>query len=243
MAYSFQTFSIGEVFTAAKANQIEVNVRDHVHGSGGVAAVTTAGLDVAANIASFLGAADYAAMRTLLGTIGLDLVATGTAATSSSIDLGDMDTSSDLYVVVGSLVRTVTDGDDIWLRLYDATLGDWQADAADYEQAGVYGTSDSTTIGALRAATDAKILLTVNVGNSSYEPCSFVSFVLAPMTPGFRASVVTVAIWATDGGVLRGSITWGAYRGAQNACSKLRIMASTGNLASGSAALYRVRKT
>lgn len=35
-AYSFQTFSALEVLGAAKMNQIEVNIRDHVHGSAGV---------------------------------------------------------------------------------------------------------------------------------------------------------------------------------------------------------------
>lgn len=36
MAYSFQTFSVGEVLTASKMNQVEVNVRDHVHGNSSV---------------------------------------------------------------------------------------------------------------------------------------------------------------------------------------------------------------
>ena len=36
MAYSFQTFSVGEVLTATKMNQIEVNIRDHEHGLSGV---------------------------------------------------------------------------------------------------------------------------------------------------------------------------------------------------------------
>jgi len=37
MAYTFQTFSLGNVLTAAQLNQIEVNIRDHVHGDDGVA--------------------------------------------------------------------------------------------------------------------------------------------------------------------------------------------------------------
>lgn len=35
-AYSFQTFTFQEVLTAAKMNQVEVNIRDHVHGANGV---------------------------------------------------------------------------------------------------------------------------------------------------------------------------------------------------------------
>lgn len=36
MAYSFQTFSVAEILAASKMNQIEVNIRDHVHGSASV---------------------------------------------------------------------------------------------------------------------------------------------------------------------------------------------------------------
>lgn len=36
MAYSFQTFGFGETLTSVKANQIEINVRDHKHGIDGV---------------------------------------------------------------------------------------------------------------------------------------------------------------------------------------------------------------
>lgn len=41
MAYSYQTFTNSQVFTSAQAQQIEVNIRDHVHGANGV---TGAGL-------------------------------------------------------------------------------------------------------------------------------------------------------------------------------------------------------
>src|SRR5947209_6129671 len=40
MAYSFQTYSVGQVYTAAAANQTEVNIRDHVHGESGVGGTT-----------------------------------------------------------------------------------------------------------------------------------------------------------------------------------------------------------
>ena len=36
MAYSFQTFTVGQVLTASQMNQVEVNIRDHVHGVAGV---------------------------------------------------------------------------------------------------------------------------------------------------------------------------------------------------------------
>jgi hypothetical protein len=36
MPYVFQTFAVGQVLTAAQQNQVEANVRDHVHGQSGV---------------------------------------------------------------------------------------------------------------------------------------------------------------------------------------------------------------
>lgn len=243
MAYSFQTFSIGEVFTAAKANQIEVNVRDHVHGSGGVAAVTTAGLDVAANIASFLGAADYAAARTALGTVGIDLVAGGTASASASIDLGNMDAASDSYLLFWSAMRPTNDGDDLWLRVFDATLAAFQSDAGDYEYMGVVGGSDTDTISPLRSASDTKILLTQNVGNASSEVCSGIALLQNMYFSGSRNSVTALTRWATDATVVRGSLVQGVYKGTQNEVSKVQLLFSTGTADSGSAALLRVRKT
>ena len=41
MAYSFQTFSVGDVLTAAKMNQVEVNIRDHGHGIASVSIPVT----------------------------------------------------------------------------------------------------------------------------------------------------------------------------------------------------------
>src|SRR5258708_7278686 len=38
-AYSFQTFNVGQVLTATQMNQVEVNIRDHVHGVAGVNAL------------------------------------------------------------------------------------------------------------------------------------------------------------------------------------------------------------
>lgn len=37
MAYSFQSFGVGDVLTASQMNQVETNIADHVHGQEGVA--------------------------------------------------------------------------------------------------------------------------------------------------------------------------------------------------------------
>lgn len=40
MAYVYQTFSVGQVLTAAQMQQVEDNIRDHVHGEDGVSSPT-----------------------------------------------------------------------------------------------------------------------------------------------------------------------------------------------------------
>ncbi len=41
MAYSFQTFTVAQVLTASQMNQVEVNIRDHVHGTASVGSTFT----------------------------------------------------------------------------------------------------------------------------------------------------------------------------------------------------------
>jgi len=48
MAYSFQTFTLNQVLTAAQMNQVEVNIRDHRHNVSGVASIQEGDLAAAA---------------------------------------------------------------------------------------------------------------------------------------------------------------------------------------------------
>ena len=56
MAYSFQTFTLNQVLTASQMNQVEVNVRDHTHGTAGVVTIDTAGFTAAAVDQAAIGA-------------------------------------------------------------------------------------------------------------------------------------------------------------------------------------------
>lgn len=55
MAYSFQTFTLNQVLTAAQMNQVEVNIRDHVHTSGGVSGYAAGSVDQSAIGGSAVG--------------------------------------------------------------------------------------------------------------------------------------------------------------------------------------------
>lgn len=60
MAYSFQTFSVGEVLTSSKMNQLEVNVRDHIHGTSSGVSATLGAVEITSVTDAFLivGSAD-----------------------------------------------------------------------------------------------------------------------------------------------------------------------------------------
>lgn len=58
MAYSFQTFTVGQVLTAAQMNQVEVNIRDHIHGQNGVSAMGLSAAQVkATSVHQYTGSA------------------------------------------------------------------------------------------------------------------------------------------------------------------------------------------
>lgn len=45
MAYSYQTFTFGQVLTAAQMQQVEINIRDHVHGTSSVVRIPADGVN------------------------------------------------------------------------------------------------------------------------------------------------------------------------------------------------------
>lgn len=77
MAYSFQTFSVNEVLTATKMNQVEVNIRDHVHGSAGVVSIAAGGLAD--------GAVDTSG-RLAANVVTWGKISTASQTTSASVD-------------------------------------------------------------------------------------------------------------------------------------------------------------
>ena len=95
MAYSFQTFAVYEVLTAAKMNQVEVNVRDHQHG---VSSVSSTGMTFDGVV---LTGATTAAIANFSGLVSANLGLTVAAAnlilsgTASNLQTGSNFISGD----------------------------------------------------------------------------------------------------------------------------------------------------
>jgi hypothetical protein len=103
-AYSYQTFSVGQVLTAAQVQQIEDNVRDHVHGVSSVAPQPGA---------------------------NLVLIDSQSASSSAQIDF-TLSSSYDDYVLVMRGVVPATNGTTFRLQV-DTAGGGVQSGASDYD--------------------------------------------------------------------------------------------------------------
>ena len=132
-AYSFQTFSAGEVLGASKMNQIEVNIRDHVHGSAGVTStfasiVLSGAIQVGTNLE--LGhASDTTFARIAAGRAsieGVAIVRGPGSATDNAIPrfdgtTGDLIQSSN--AVVNDNGRVDSNGSDAGFAMADRSSG------------------------------------------------------------------------------------------------------------------------
>lgn len=82
MAYSFQTFSLNQILTSAQMNQVEVNVRDHVHGRAGTTKTGIAFPRTARSVGFSVAASDVGEW------FDVTMAATATFAASSALGAG-----------------------------------------------------------------------------------------------------------------------------------------------------------
>lgn len=125
MTYSFQTFSVGQVLTAAQMNQVEVNVRDHGHGLDGVSAA----IPVAANggTANALTAVYTPTMDALTQgvVVGVECAAANTTAVTFA---PDGLTAKDVYKNANAalVANDIPGANFVAYFRYDSSLDKWQ---------------------------------------------------------------------------------------------------------------------
>ena len=134
MAYSFQTFTLSQVLTAAQMNQVEVNIRDHVHGAAGVVTLSTAG---------------YAAASVDQAAIGASVVGQGELKTTTAAG------STSLGTQAGGAVA-LTGGTYSWWTASADTVGSASSGFSFGGSAGVGYDLAAGTIGLFNLYTDTK---------------------------------------------------------------------------------------
>lgn len=139
MAYAYQTFSSGQIFTASQAQQIEDNIRDHRHGLNGVAAAGAAWTTVSKGATFSIASTDAGTLFKCWGDFNIDFA---TAATLGA-NFGAA------FVNAGSGRVALVANSNQWINgnsLYSLTPGE-----------GVIVTSDGTELDVLGGLNRARL--------------------------------------------------------------------------------------
>ena len=212
-AYSFQTFSIGEVLAASKMDQIEVNIRDHQHGLSSVSVLTRE------------------------SNAGLVLLASGTVAAAASLSLvltGYTAYRGLLLVLAG--FQPVTD--DVQLLLRVSTDGGSTYDTTGYITNGVAAAAYTTTSGFVVAGS-ASGGAGEQVGNAAVEHADAVVTILNQISTAFQPLVEIEGCYLNTTTGLTVISNRGVRSAAQDT-DAVRVLFSSGNIDEGVYALYGI---
>lgn len=174
---------------------------------------------------------------------GWVLLDTKTASASATLDFTKgIGSAYDKYTFVLTDILPATDNVALYARVYDVTLADWQADASDYGyHFGGQETGDNGWTHAGRSAAAAQMQIGQTSGNVANEQISGDIHLHAPSTGGGNR-FYGKTVFESPSNELVSSDFMGKYIGAANAISGVRYLCSSGNIASGTIALYGFMK-
>jgi hypothetical protein len=211
-AYSYQTFSVGQVLTAAQVQQIEDNVRDHVHGVSSVAPQPGA---------------------------NLVLIDSQSASSSAQIDF-TLSSSYDDYVLVMRGVVPATNGTTFRLQV-DTAGGGVQSGASDYDWIYEARSTGGGTA-ATEDAADTSILIggggTLGLSNSALQQLNATLRFGNISSTSQHKTFYAYGVYRHDGGGHTQYRAGGGYIGATTALDGIRLLMASGNIASGAFSLY-----
>jgi hypothetical protein len=179
------------------------------------------------------------------GAVGsMILLASAAASNSASIDFTSaIDSTYDLYVLVGVGIVPATDAVAAWLRVSEDAGSSWKSGAADYKYSGyVYGIAAG---GGGSGGTGEQIELThgATLSNNAANAFNFFATVSKPSSTTSKKEINFLPHgYVTSGGDYYTLMKTGAYVGTTNAITGLRFLMSSGNITSGSFYLYGIKK-
>lgn len=175
---------------------------------------------------------------------GWILLDTQTASTSATLDfVKGIGSAYDAYQFIVTNLLPATDNTALYLRVtHDAA--DFEDDATDYEQAQMVIVSSGTgwTTGTFSQGA-AQLALTSAQGNAAGEGAVGTVLMFAPASVAnhhFKSDLQFFDQAGTP--VKRYYTTVGAYNGATTAINGVRFLMNSGDIASGTIALYGLRK-
>jgi hypothetical protein len=170
------------------------------------------------------------------------LLSTQTASSSATLDFtSGLDSTYDQYRFVLTDVLAATDAVDLWLRISQDGGSTWLSGASSYIHARNALSASATNTPAGSATGDAKIVLAASLSNNAGRPIAGEIQFSTPSGLKFKYFRSNLAF--DDSSNSLKLVTGAGYYAADgNAITGVRFLMSSGNIASGSIALYGLRK-
>ena len=187
------------------------------------------------------GAAAWAAQSSIITAPGLVFISSQTASASATIDFtSGISATYDQYRVSITDVTPATDNVEIWLRVSQSAS--FLSGASDYGHSRIQNSTGGTP-GGFGSAGDAKIVIANALGNGSGKTFSGeVQFFLPTGTARFKQFMWQVTLASALTTVINNSGA-GCLILNTSAIDGIRFLMSSGNISTGTFALYGVRKS
>lgn len=166
-------------------------------------------------------------------------VSTQTASTSSALTFTGLSTGT--YLLVLNDLRPATDGVAFHLHVSEDNGSTWKTSSGNYRRAMIDFNSSGTTT-ANNSTSTTTVLLTNGdlVGNVATEALCGTVVIHNPAGSVNHKHFDVRTASKTDAGVFQQTTGFSVYEATTNAINAIRIIASSGNITSGSATLYKI---
>ena len=176
---------------------------------------------------------------------GFQKIDVQTASASSSLDFTTGITSAyDLYRLVLANILPATDGAALWTRIAEDTVPNIKSGVSDYEYSSGAFDSSAAALGNFSASQGAaQIVACPGIGNAAGEGVSgYIDFFAPAATANHNFSWSLNHFDKSATAIYFNRIGGGSYNGSTNAIQSVQLLMSSGNIASGAATLYGLRK-
>jgi len=176
---------------------------------------------------------------------GWELIEKLTASASAALDFDNgVSSSFDAFKLVLTNILPASDGDNLLVRVSEDAGSTWKSGASDYEYSLMAHNSSGTSFtdqGSSQGATS--MLVTNSQGFTAGEGANGEIRFFGPAASANHNFISDLSYWDnTATAIGYRAHGFGAYNGTMNAIDGVRLLFASGNIASGSAALYGLRK-
>lgn len=173
--------------------------------------------------------------------VGLTLIESKTASSSATIDFTTgIDSTYDEYQIHYWDVMPATDNVALWLQVSKDAGVNWRSTAGDYRHS--VGYVNTVNTGNTNSASDTKIQINRGVGNASNRGCAGQITFWNPSGTSRNKWFQLFGQHVDNTGVPEASNGRGAFILDNAAINGIRLLFSSGNIASGTFKLYGVKK-